>query len=221
MTQENPLKSWSFLKFWKSDAWPDVHNLLTVKLEFHDNVLPRYNDWFKALELTPFDKVKVVILGQDPYPTRGHAHGLAFSVQAHVKPLPRSLRNIFTEYSSDLGYPTPRCGDLSSWAKEGVLLLNTILTVEEGKPLSHAGIGWEKLTYEIVRALSERVLPGSGPVFCLWGKRAQEYQGALRGAQVVCSAHPSPLSAANGFFGSKPFSKVNALLKEPIDWRLP
>lgn len=185
--------------------------------EYEADCLPRRQWWFHALELTPFNKVKCVILGQDPYPTKGHAHGLAFSVQPHVRRLPKSLVNIFTEYRSDLGYLAPRSGDLTVWAERGVLLLNTILTVEEGKPLSHAGLGWEKLTYEIVRALDER----TGVVFCLWGKRAQEYQGALRSSPVVCSAHPSPLSANKGFFGSKPFTRINSHLNEPINWKLP
>lgn len=206
----------------------------TPKPQSECHHLPLAGNWFKALELTPYDKVKCVILGQDPYPTPGHAMGLAFSVLPHVRPLPRSLANIFREYVDDLGYPTPRTGDLTPWAQEGVLLLNTVLTVEAGSPNSHAGIGWEKLTYEILRSLAERttrniqenvgrVHERDSPVFVLWGKSAQEYKGALRGAPMVCSAHPSPLSASRGFFGSRPFSRVNEYLgkERAINWRLP
>lgn len=186
-------------------------------------MLPRKADRFKALELTPFDKVKCVILGQDPYHTKGLAMGLAFSVFPHVSPLPPSLKNIFREYQTDLGYPAPRCGDLTSWTENGCLLLNTILTVEAGKPLSHAGLGWEKLAYEIIKSLSDQK---NGVAFILWGKKAQEYMGAIDATKhlVIASPHPSPYSANSGFFGSKPFSKVNQYLKEvgkkPIDWKL-
>ena len=205
------IKGWKFLKFWKH-GYPEVERYLSKC----DSYLPY--DCYAALRLTPFDKVKCVILGQDPYHTKGMAHGLAFSVLPHVKTLPPSLRNIFKEYQSDLDYPPPRNGDLRLWAERGVLLLNTILTVEEGKPLSHKNIGWEQLTYEIVRALGER----GGTVFLLMGKVAQEYQGACGSCPVVSTAHPSPLS--KGFAGSKPFSRVNEELSklgiEPIDWRL-
>jgi uracil-DNA glycosylase len=217
------LESWKFLKFFGKDTrgltdpkcgFREVRTILRDK----DNVLPRQEDWFKALELTPFDKVKVVILGQDPYPTKGHAHGLAFSVQPHVRSLPPSLRNILKEYQSDLGYPAPRSGDLREWAERGVLLWNTILTVEEGKPLSHAGIGWEKLTYEIIKALADR----GKVVMVLWGKKAQEYTALCHPLPVVASPHPSPLS--KGFLGSKPFTRVTEALVsqgvEPVEWRL-
>lgn len=208
-------KSWSFLKFWSSPTWADLSN----ERKFRDkDTLPSVDNWFKALELTPFDKVRVVILGQDPYHTKGMAHGLAFSVQPHVKKLPPSLRNILQEYVDDLHYPRPVSGDLTPWAINGVLLLNTILTVEEGKPLSHAGIGWEKLTYEVVRNLAER----GNVVFCLWGKAANEYAAACGTCPIVSSPHPSPLS--KGFIGSKPFSRCNEeLIKlglDKIDWRL-
>jgi uracil-DNA glycosylase len=217
------LESWKFLKFFGKDTrgltdpkcgFREVRTILRDK----DNVLPRQEDWFKALELTPFDKVKVVILGQDPYHTKGMAHGLAFSVQPHIKTLPPSLRNILKEYQSDLGYPQPRSGDLRAWAERGVLLWNTILTVEEGKPLSHADIGWEKLTYEIIRSLQDR----GDCTFLLMGKKAQAYAGGIDPSVVIGVPHPSPLS--KGFIGSKPFTRTNqALAKlqiEPVEWRL-
>jgi uracil-DNA glycosylase len=209
----SPLKSWEFLRFWDYYYTYMLPQFLT-----RPNVLPAYENWFKALELTPFDKVKVVILGQDPYHTKGMAHGLAFSVLPHINRIPPSLQNIFREYCSDLNYPKPRNGDLRSWAERGVLLLNTVLTVEEGKPNSHRGIGWEKLTYEVVRALA-----GRGSVcYLLWGIQAQEYAAACEACPVVRSPHPSPLS--KGFLGSKPFTKCNEALKQlgidPIDWRL-
>lgn len=217
------MKSWRFLKFWKTDTWKELSS------KFYDSEThwPRTRYIFRALELTPFDSVKCVILGQDPYPTKGYANGLAFSVYPHVRPIPRSLANIFKEYQDDLGLDKPKTGDLTPWAQNGVLLLNSIFTVEEGKPLSHAGLGWEKLSFEIVRALGSKT-EGDRPVFCLWGRTAQDYKGALRGTSVVCSSHPSPLSAAKGetpFFGSRPFSRVNEYLikqgTKPINWKLP
>ena len=219
------IEGWKHLRFWRK-AWPDVRSNIE---NYNGITLPHRRDLFKALELTPYDKVKCVILGQDPYPTAGHAMGLAFSVLPHVRPIPRSLANIQREYMDDLGYPRPRTGDLTPWAQEGVLLLNSVLTVETGSPNSHAGIGWEKLTYEILTSLRDRVevvegvLRSNSPVFVLWGRSAQEYKGALRGSRLVCSAHPSPLSASKGFFGSRPFSKVNELLGKgnEINWRLP
>ena len=214
----SPLKSWEFLKFW-TKMWPEVEDRLSlVKQGF-----PAKSNWFKALELTPYENVKVVILGQDPYHTKGMAMGLAFSVFPHVSPLPPSLRNILREYEDDLGYPTPKSGDLSHWAEEGCLLLNTILTVEEGRPLSHAGLGWEKLSFEIVNELSKRK---EGLVFMLWGKHAQQYQGAIDHERhlVITSSHPSPFSAHAGFLGSKPFSRCNKYLvsigKKPLDFKL-
>jgi uracil-DNA glycosylase len=211
----SPLSSWNFLKFWDY-YYKEKMNELTDR-----SILPSIDCRFKALELTPFDKVKCVILGQDPYHTKGMAHGLAFSVLPHVSNLPPSLRNIFKEYQDDLGYPEPRNGDLRTWAERGVLLLNTVLTVEEGKPNSHRGIGWEKLCYEVIRSLDGRVQP---VVFMLWGKSAQEYTGAVQKGKVLASVHPSPLSASAGWLGSKPFTRCNEALKqldvEPIDWRL-
>ena len=211
-----PEKAWP-LKFWTNE-WPNI----AKKLQ-HQQFFPQEKDIFKALELTPYERTRVVILGQDPYPTKGHANGLAFSTYPHVSPLPRSLRNILVEYTTDLDYPMPRTGDLTRWANEGVLLLNTCLTVPEGNPLGHQHLGWSKLTYEIIKRLQQ--LP-RGCVFILWGNKAQEYRGLIDGemTQIISSPHPSPRSAELGFFGSKPFSRCNKLLadaeQEPIDWRL-
>jgi uracil-DNA glycosylase len=174
----------------------------------------------------PFDQVRVLIAGQDPYPTPGHAVGLSFSVGAAVRPLPRSLDNIFAEYRSDLGYPTPANGDLTPWAQRGVLLLNRVLTVRPGNPASHRGKGWETVTECAIRALAARRRP---LVAVLWGRDAGTLKPMLVDGNshvaTIDSAHPSPLSAQRGFFGSRPFSRANALLAqmgaEPIDWRLP
>ena len=172
----------------------------------------------------PFADVRVLVVGQDPYPTPGHAVGLSFSVAPDVRPLPKSLQNIFREYSSDLGHPPPSTGDLSPWAERGVLMLNRVLTVEPGAPGSHRNKGWEKVTDQAVSALVQR--PDQPLVAILWGRDARSMKPLL-GEEVpaVESAHPSPLSADRGFFGSTPFSRVNAFLEElgddPLDWRLP
>lgn len=172
----------------------------------------------------PFDAVRVLIVGQDPYPTPGHAVGLSFSVAPDVRPLPRSLANIFAEYRSDLGYPEPSSGDLTPWAQRGVLLLNRVLTVQPGNPASHRGRGWEAVTECAIRALADR---GQPLVAVLWGRDASSLAPILSGGRsaVIESAHPSPLSASRGFFGSRPFSRANELLAgmgaEPVDWRLP
>ncbi|MFN8149239.1 MAG: uracil-DNA glycosylase [Candidatus Nanopelagicales bacterium] len=170
----------------------------------------------------PFDAVRVLVVGQDPYPTPGHAMGLSFSVLPDVRPLPRSLANIFRELVDDVGVPTPSHGDLSPWADRGVLMLNRVLTVSPGKPGSHRGKGWERVTEQAIRALASR---GTPLVAVLWGRDAQTAQAFLGSTPVVASAHPSPLSASGGFFGSRPFSRVNALLAEqgaaPVDWSLP
>jgi uracil-DNA glycosylase len=172
----------------------------------------------------PFDKVRVLIVGQDPYPTPGHAVGLSFSVATGVRPLPRSLENIFAEYASDLGFPAPSCGDLTPWAQRGVLLLNRVLTVTPGNPASHRGKGWEAVTECAIRALVDRRQP---MVAILWGRDASTLKPMLAGSDCVSieSPHPSPLSASRGFFGSRPFSRANELLaqmgSDPIDWRLP
>jgi len=174
-------------------------------------VLPPPGDVFNALRLTPLDKVRVVILGQDPYPTPGHAHGLAFSVKAGVKPLPASLRNIFKELAADLGVEPPKSGELTFWADQGVLLLNTALTVEAGKAAAHMGWPWRDLTREAVNAVSQE---RRHVVFCLWGLKAQAFAPLINSSShlIIASEHPSPLSAYRGFFGSKPFSRANAWL---------
>ncbi|MBY0440925.1 MAG: uracil-DNA glycosylase [Mycobacteriaceae bacterium] len=172
----------------------------------------------------PFDQVRVLIVGQDPYPTPGHAVGLSFSVAPEVRPLPRSLDNIFTEYVSDLGYPVPANGDLTPWTQRGVMLLNRVLTVQAGNSASHRGKGWEAVTECAIRALVQRQKP---MVAILWGRDASTLQPMLAqgGCVTIESAHPSPLSASRGFFGSRPFSRANqsliALGADPIDWRLP
>ena len=170
----------------------------------------------------PLSEVKVLIVGQDPYPTPGHPIGLSFAVDAHVRPLPRSLSNIYTELEADLGVPRAPHGDLSAWSDQGVMLLNRVLTVAPGAPASHRGWGWEKVTEHAIRTLVARDAP---LVAVLWGRDAANLRPLLGETPIVESAHPSPLSASRGFFGSRPFSRVNALLAQqqaaPVDWRLP
>lgn len=174
----------------------------------------------------PFDQVRVLIVGQDPYPTPGHPIGLCFSVAPDVWPLPKSLINIYKEYCEDLGHPMPANGDLSPWTERGVLLLNRALTVQAGKPNAHQGKGWEDVTEQAIKALAARNQP---LVAILWGRNARNLRPMLEnaGTAVRCieSAHPSPLSAHAGFFGSRPFSRANELLvaqgADPIDWKLP
>jgi uracil-DNA glycosylase len=169
----------------------------------------------------PFADVRVLIVGQDPYPTPGHPIGLSFAVERHVRPLPPSLRNIYRELHADLGIPPAEHGDLTAWAEHGVLLLNRVLTVAPGVSASHRGKGWEAVTEQAIRALVARPAP---LVAVLWGRDAQTLQPLLGATPAVKSAHPSPLSASNGFFGSRPFSTANALLVEqgaqPVDWRV-
>ena len=184
------------------------------------SVFPEEKNVFRALELTPFESVKVVILGQDPYHGFGQAHGLSFSVQKGI-PLPPSLRNIYKELQEDLGGELPTEGDLSHWAKQGVLLLNTVLTVEEGNANSHKGMGWERLTNRLIESLNELNHP---VIFILWGKPAQDKEKLITNPShvILKSPHPSPLSAYRGFFGSKPFSRINDILIQqgqiPIRW---
>ena len=185
-------------------------------------IFPIGSEIFSAFDCTPFDKVKVVILGQDPYHGRGQAHGLSFSVKEGVQP-PPSLENIFKELKSDIGLNRPKSGSLEKWAKEGVLLLNTVLTVEKSKPASHQGKGWENFTNKVLSILNEEK---TNLVYILWGKKAQE-KGAFINEHsnlIIKSPHPSPYSAANGFFDSKPFSKTNKYLTDngisPINWEL-
>jgi uracil-DNA glycosylase len=170
----------------------------------------------------PFADVRVLIMGQDPYPTPGHAVGLSFSVPPGVRPLPPSLVNIFREYTADLGHPAPGSGDLSPWAERGVLLLNRVLTVQPGRPGSHRGKGWEEVTEQAIRALAARDAP---LVAILWGRDARSLAPLLGKVPLIESAHPSPYSADRGFFGSRPFSRASLLLEqqggEPVDWKLP
>src|SRR6201996_6369212 len=171
----------------------------------------------------PFDDVRVLIVGQDPYPAPGHPVGLGFSVGPGGRGLPPSLLNIFTEYSADLGFPRPANGDLTPWAERGVLLLNRVLTVQPGHPASHRGKGWEQVTEQAIRALVAR--EGEPLVAILWGRDARTLVPLLGDVPSIESAHPSPNSAHNGFFGSRPFSRANHLLEElggePLDWKLP
>lgn len=181
--------------------------------------LPAGNDILRAFH-DPFEDVRVLIVGQDPYPTPGHPMGLSFSTQPGVAP-PRSLVNIYKELSDDLGIPPRPDGDLSSWASQGILLLNRVLTVAPGKPGSHRGVGWEKVTEAAIRALTERDAP---LVAILWGRDAQTAKKFLGGTPCIESTHPSPLSARNGFFGSRPFSRANEALRaqgaDGVDWAL-
>jgi uracil-DNA glycosylase len=177
----------------------------------------------------PFGSVRVLIMGQDPYPTPGHAVGLSFSVPPTLRRLPPSLLNIFREYSDDLGYPRPSTGDLVPWSERGVLLLNRVLTVRPGQPGSHRGLGWEEVTDQAIRALAARPGPDGTKraplVAILWGRDARNLAPLLDGVPLIESAHPSPNSADRGFFGSRPFSRANKLLEQqgapPIDWKLP
>jgi len=170
----------------------------------------------------PLASVRVLIVGQDPYPTPGHPNGLCFSVAPDVSPLPASLRNIVAEYRDDLGLAAPSTGDLSPWAQRGVMLLNRVLTVQAGQPASHRGQGWEEVTEQAIRALVARDEP---LVAILWGRQARSLAPMLGATPTVQSPHPSPMSAHNGFFGSRPFSRANELLAaqgaEPVDWSLP
>ncbi|WP_428969181.1 uracil-DNA glycosylase [Sphingomonas sp. Xoc002] len=203
-----------------------LKTFLAEEREGGQRVFPRPSEWFRALDLTPLDQVRVVILGQDPYHGEGQAHGLAFSVQPGVRP-PPSLVNIYKEMASDLGIAPPSHGLLDHWARQGVLLLNSVLTVRMGQAASHQGRGWERFTDAVIRAVAAKPEP---VVFILWGAYAQKKAGFVREMGegrhcVLTSVHPSPLSARGGFFGSKPFSKANTFLVEhgqpPIDWALP
>ena len=180
--------------------------------------LPAGTAVMRAFE-RPMSEVRVLIVGQDPYPTPGHPIGLSFAVDRHVRPLPRSLANIYRELHADLGITPALHGDLTAWSDQGVLLLNRVLTVEPGRPASHRGKGWEPITETAIRALVER---GGPLVAVLWGKDAQTLRPMLDDTPVIASAHPSPMSADRGFFGSRPFSRANAMLVgrggDPVDW---
>ncbi len=195
-----------------------------LKVEYGtQTVFPDMHDIFNALHYTPYEDAKVVLLGQDPYHGPGQAHGLSFSVQPGVRQ-PPSLQNIFKELRADLGHDIPDHGSLIHWAKQGVLLLNTVLTVRKKEPNSHKGIGWEQFTNSVIQTMNEREKP---VVFLLWGRHAQAKEELITNDHhlILKSPHPSPFSANKGFFGSKPFSKINAFLREngmeEIDWQIP
>lgn len=194
-----------------------------LKYEYsHYKIYPNMYDIFNSMRYTPYENVKAVIIGQDPYHGEGQAHGLCFSVKAGVKP-PPSLQNIFKEMKADIGIDPPNNGELTDWAKQGVLMLNSVLTVREGMPNSHKGKGWEQLTDAIIKKLNEREKPIA---FILWGGNAKAKSPLITNPahRIFTAAHPSPLSAYNGFFGCKHFSKVNEFLVqnkiEPINWQI-
>lgn len=203
---------------------PAVHamgDFLRAEVAAGRGYLPSGRNVLRAFR-TPLPDVRVLIVGQDPYPTPGHAIGLSFAVDPHVRPIPRSLANIYRELQADLDIPPAVHGDLSAWTGRGVLLLNRSLTVQPGTPASHRGKGWEAVTEHAIRTLASR---GGPLVAILWGRDARNLAPLLGGVPRIESAHPSPLSASSGFFGARPFSRANALLQEqgadPIDWTLP
>ncbi len=197
--------------------------LKTLQIEYRTKtIFPPKHDVFRAMRLTDYDNIKVVILGQDPYHGEGEAEGLSFSVRDGIRK-PPSLKNIFKELEDDLGYKEPQSGSLVKWAKEGVLLLNSLLTVEKDKPLSHKKLGWERFTDEIIKKINEKETP---VVFILWGAYAKSKKNYItnKNHYIIESTHPSPFSARNGFFGSKPFSKTNKFLISkkisPVNFKL-
>ena len=203
---------------------PDIAALgdrLRAEVAAGRRYLPAGDHVLRAFQ-RPLADVRVLIVGQDPYPTPGHPIGLSFAVEEHVRPLPRSLSNIYQELNSDLGIPPAPHGDLSAWSEQGVMLLNRVLTVAPGSPASHRGWGWEKVTEHAIRELVAR---DGALVAILWGRDAANLRPLLGSTPIIESAHPSPLSASRGFFGSRPFSRANALLEEqgaaPVDWRVP
>ncbi len=206
---------------WDSEGFKKFYNIV-LKLYDNNIVYPIKENIFNALKLTPYEKVKVVIMGQDPYHGENEAHGLSFSVQKGIN-IPPSLKNIYKELNNDLGITIALDGDLTKWAKEGVLLLNSVLTVYKDNPASHKNIGWERLTDYIIKTLNEKEEP---IVFILWGNFAKEKKKYITNKKhlIIESTHPSPFSANNGFFGSKPFSKTNEFLIKnkikPINWDL-
>ncbi|NYI04438.1 uracil-DNA glycosylase [Allostreptomyces psammosilenae] len=199
----------------------EMGNFLRAEIAAGRGYLPAGKDVLRAFT-QPFDDVRVLIVGQDPYPTPGHAVGLSFSVAPEVRPIPASLVNIFREYGNDLALPPPSNGDLTPWARQGVLLLNRALTTAPRRPGAHRGKGWEEVTEQAIRALAGR---GKPMVAILWGRDARNLRPLMPGVPCIESAHPSPMSADRGFFGSRPFSRANQLLAEqgapPVDWRLP
>ncbi|WP_449060360.1 uracil-DNA glycosylase [Planomonospora algeriensis] len=204
-----------------ADKIAEMGDFLRKEVAEGRQYLPSGDNVLRAFK-QPFDQVKVLIVGQDPYPTPGHPIGLSFSVAADVRPIPGSLRNIYKELTEDLGLPMPGNGDLTPWAEHGVLLLNRVLTVMPGKPASHRGKGWEEVTEQAIKALVARDRP---MVAILWGRDARSLAPMLGDVPRIESAHPSPLSARSGFFGSRPFSRANQLLEQqgadPVDWKLP
>jgi uracil-DNA glycosylase len=204
-----------------SDRIAAMGEFLRAEIAAGRTYLPAGENVLRAFK-QPFDDVRVLIVGQDPYPTPGHAVGLSFSVAPDVRPIPKSLINIYKEYGEDLGYPLPSNGDLTPWSENGVLLLNRALTVAPGRPNSHQGKGWEEVTEQAIRALAARDKP---LVSILWGRNARNLKPLLDPLPCIESAHPSPMSAHMGFFGSKPFSRANAMLEQqgasPVDWKLP
>lgn len=199
----------------------EMGDFLRAEIAAGRTYLPAGPNVLRAFQ-QPFDEVRVLIVGQDPYPTPGHAVGLSFSVAPQVRPLPPSLINIFRELNSDLGLPQPSTGDLTPWTRQGVLLLNRALTTAPRSPAAHRGKGWEEVTEQAIRALAAR---GKPLVSILWGRDARNLRPLLGRLPAVESAHPSPMSADRGFFGSRPFSRANDLLMQqggqPVDWRLP
>jgi uracil-DNA glycosylase len=202
----------------------EMGNFLRAEVAAGRTYLPAGDNVLRAFK-QPFNEVRVLIVGQDPYPTPGHPVGLSFSVAPSVKRLPGSLVNIFKEYSADLGYPRPATGDLTPWTERGVLLLNRVLTVQPAKPGSHRGKGWEAVTEQAIRALAERHASGNPLVAILWGRDARNLAPLLGSVPRIESAHPSPMVANGDFFGSRPFSRANELLEAhgagPVDWKLP
>lgn len=211
------------------DVEPQVHamgDFLRGELAAGRHYLPASHNILRAFTI-PFDSIKVLIVGQDPYPTPGHPVGLSFCVEPDVRPLPPSLINIYKEMVDDLGVPMPVTGDLTPWTQRGVMLLNRVLTVGVGRPNSHRGKGWEQVTAAAIRALNARTDEHGNPkplVAILWGRNAQTLEPLLSNAYIIKSPHPSPLSASRGFFGSKPFSRANEALvamgAEPVNWEL-
>ncbi|MFN8278086.1 MAG: uracil-DNA glycosylase [Chitinophagales bacterium] len=203
----------------KKPYFADIKSFIVGERKKGKTVFPPGPLIFNAFNLTPFNQVKVVIIGQDPYHGKGQAHGLSFSVPRGVK-APPSLGNIYKELKADLGCPIPTHGNLEAWAKEGVLLLNAILTVNEGEPASHRAAGWEQFTNAVISLLSQEK---SGLVFLLWGRYAQEKEVLIDENKhlILKAAHPSPFSADSGFFGCRHFSKANAFLSQPVNWKLP
>jgi uracil-DNA glycosylase len=220
-------ESWKRVLYdeWKESYLKDLANFIAKERASSIPIFPSRQDVFRAFQSTPYPQTKVVIIGQDPYHGPGQAHGLSFSVPSGIA-MPPSLKNIFKELEADLGLPLPTHGNLQSWAKQGVLLLNAVLTVRIHQPGSHQGMGWERFTDAVVKTLCQREDP---VIFVLWGKTAQEkckhiLQETRTRHYVLTASHPSPYSAYSGFFGCRHFSKINDLLKrqskEPLDWKL-